>query len=88
MEKINDYSYPALLKDVEDLLDHPEHFSLGQYEEVIKLKKDILNDIQKDLLDSRRKKINKLMNIPEQPRIISAEKRAKIDKVKLILKER
>lgn len=76
-----------MLLDIEKILQNPSIYSESDLKDVQLMKDDIINDIQKELLESRRKKINKIMNIPELPHSIPAEIREKIEKAKKELRE-
>jgi chemotaxis protein histidine kinase CheA len=78
----------SLIKELDTLLQHKDLMPEDTYQEALRMKKDILNDIQTELMRSRRKKINKLMNIPEVVRPVSEETRRKIDYINKIRKER
>jgi C4-type Zn-finger protein len=82
-----DYSgHQGMLEKVDQMLQNRAVFNDTDIEELHKIKKEILDSIQKDLMDDRRKKLNKILNIPEPP--MSEEKRKKLDRVKEILNSR
>ena len=82
---INPTTDQDLLSQIEIILQNKSTVSEEDYKEALQIKKDILDDIQKELIKSRRKKINKLMNIPEPP--MSKEKKEKLENIKHRLKK-
>jgi hypothetical protein len=72
-----------ILKEIDELLKHKNQLSEAEYEETLKMREDSLNIIQKELLEERRKKINKIMNIPEPPKSEERLKKEEMFRYKL-----
>jgi len=73
-----------ILKEIDELLKHKYQLSEAEYEETLKMREDSLNIIQKEFLEERRKKISKLMNLPEPPKSEERLKKEEMFKAKLI----
>ena len=69
-----------VLRHAEELLKYKDQLTEAEYLEVLQMKNDALDDIQEELLESRRKKIYKLLNIPE-PRLSVAELEKRLEKI-------
>ena len=72
-----------VLREVEEVLKYKDQLTEAEYLEFLQMKNEALETIQEELLESRRKKIYKLLNIPDPlPTVAELQERLrKIEKL-------
>ncbi len=84
---IDKSEYNCILQDIEEILQNSSKYKEEDIKSIQLMKDDIINDIQKELMESRRKKINKVRNIPEPIVPMTEERQRKRDKINQLKKE-